>query len=80
MDGTGGIILREINQSQKGNDMVSFILKETIREGVKLSGVRLERKTNQETHLTLGKKTTEGHWKGGGGERGKWMMGVKEGT
>ena len=48
--------MREINQSQKGNDMVSFILKETIREGVKLSGVRLERKTNQETHLTLGKK------------------------
>ena len=36
--------------------MVSLILKETIREGVKLSGVRLERKTNHERHLTLGKK------------------------
>ena len=52
MHGTGVIIVRKINQSQKGNDMVSLILKETIREGVKLSGVRLERKTNDERHLT----------------------------
>ena len=56
MDGTGVIILREINPVKKGNDMVSLILKETIREGVKLSGVRLERKTNHERHLTLGEK------------------------
>ena len=64
MDGTGGIILREINQLQKGNDMVSFILKDTIKEGVKLSGVRLE-KTNDERHLT--RKKTDGHCKGGVG-------------
>ena len=38
MDGTGVIILREINPLQKGNDMVSVILKETIRERVKKWG------------------------------------------
>ena len=48
--------MREINPLQKGNDMVSLILKETIREGVKLSGVILQRKTNHERHLTQGKK------------------------
>ena len=31
-------------------------MKETIREGVKLSGVRLERKTNHERQLTPGVK------------------------
>ena len=59
--------------------MVSLILKETIREGVKLSGVILQRKTNHERHLSLGKKT-EGHWKEGGGEWGHGMIGVKEVT
>lgn len=32
-------------------------MKETIREGVKLSGVILQRKTNHERHLTQGEKS-----------------------
>ena len=54
-------------------------MKETIKEGVKLSWVILQKKKNHERHLTLGKKT-EGHWKGGGGGWGNLVIGVKEGT
>ena len=50
----------------------------TIREGGKLSGEKLERKTNREKLLTLENK---GLWKErsvGGWD--KWVMGTKEGT
>ena len=54
-------------------------MKETIREGEKLSGEKLERKTNHERRLTLGNKqrVAEGEI---GGEMGNWVMDTEEGT
>ena len=49
-------------------------MKETIREGVKLSGVILQRKTNHERHLTQGEKSLRVGGRVWGW--GNWVMGV----